>query len=66
MTAPAATSEWLTPSQAAPMLGLSAAKVRRLCADKRIRRRQEGTEVQPRYKLHVDDVRAYINAGYRK
>lgn len=53
--------EWLTPTQAAPELGVHVKKVRALCADGLIRRQKTlGPGGQPRYRIQRSAITAYI------
>ena len=52
--------EWLTPTQAAPLLGKHPKTVRQLCADRLIERRCErGPSGQPRYTIQRRAIDAY-------
>lgn len=58
-------SGWHTPAQAAALLGLHPRTVRDMCADGRIRRtKTTGPAGQPRYRIHDDDIRAWLRIHY--
>ena len=54
------TQQWLTPAQAAPLLGLHPKTVRDMCAARRIDCRVTfGPKGQARYQLSADHLRAF-------